>query len=203
VIGVVTSRLKESFHRPVILFSYEDGKAYGSGRSISEFSLIDCLEECKEFFQSYGGHTHAAGCVLALKDMPAFKDAANTFASSRLNDEHLKRKIYIDARIDFTNIDLSLIENYSLLSPFGIGNPKPIFMTKEVVVVGEPQKIKGKHSKLLVKQNGRVFKALGWGREDWAENIQKGDRIDLVYSLQFSFYLGEEEINLSLEDLRR
>jgi len=203
VIGVVTSRLKDYYHRPVILFSYENETAYGSGRSISEFPLIDSLEECKDFFLSYGGHTHAAGCVLALENMAAFKEAINAFASSRIKDEHLKRKIYIDAKIDFADINLSLIENYSLLSPFGIGNPKPVFLTQKAVVVGEPRKIKGKHSKFLVRQNGRVFKALGWGREDWAENIQKGDRIDMVYSLLLSEYLGEEEISLSLEDVRK
>lgn len=203
VIGVVTSRLKDYYHRPVILFSYEDEIAYGSGRSISEFSLIDSLEECKDFFLSYGGHTHAAGCVLALEDMAAFKEAINAIASSRIKDEHLKRKIYIDAKVDFTDINLSLIENYSLLSPFGVGNPKPVFLTQKAVVVGEPQKIQGKHSKFLVRQNGRIFKALGWGREDWAENIQKGDRIDMAYSLLLSEYLGEEEISLSLEDVKK
>jgi single-stranded-DNA-specific exonuclease len=203
VIGVVTSRLKDTYHRPVILFSYEDETAYGSGRSISEFSLIDSLEECKDFFISYGGHTHAAGCVLSVENMAAFKDAINAFASSKIKDEHLKRKIYIDAEIDFTDINFSLVENYSLLSPFGIGNPKPVFLTQKAVVVGEPQRIQRKHSKFLVRQNGRVFKALGWGREDWAENIQKGDRIDMVYSLLVSEYLGEEEISLSLEDVKK
>jgi len=203
VIGVVTSRLKDYYHRPVILFSYEDEKAYGSGRSISEFSLIDSLEECKDFFLSYGGHTYAAGCVLALENMAAFKEAINAFASSRIKDEHLKRKIYIDAKMDFTDINLSLIENYSLLSPFGVGNPKPVFLTQKAVVVGEPQTIQGRHSKFLVRQNGRIFKALGWGRADWAENIHKGDRIDMVYSLLLSEYLGEEEISLSLEDVKK
>jgi len=71
------------------------------------------------------------------------------------------------------------------------------------MVIGEPHKIQGKHSRFLVRQNGKVFKALGWGRDDWAENIQKGDRIDMAYSLQFSEYLGEEEISLSLEDIKR
>ena len=161
------------------------------------------MEECKDFFLSYGGHTYAAGCVLALENMSAFKEAINAFANSRITDEHLKRKIYIDAKMDFTDINLSLIENYSLLSPFGVGNPKPVFWTQKAVVVGEPQKIQGRHSKFLVRQNGKVFKALGWGREDWAENIQKGDRVDMAYSLLLSEYLGEEEISLSLVDVKK
>ncbi len=161
------------------------------------------MDECKDLFLSYGGHTHAAGCVLEIENMAEFKGAINAFANPRIRDDHLKRKIYIDAKLDFTDINLSLVENYSLLSPFGVGNPKPIFLTQKAVVVGEPQKIQGRHCKFLVRQNGRIFKALGWGREDWAENIQKGDRVDMVYTLLLSEYLGEEEISLSLEDVKK
>ena len=202
VIGIVASRLRDLFIRPVLLFAYEDGKAYGSGRSINEFRLIDCLDECKSMFLDYGGHATAVGCVLARENMRLFKKAVNAYASSRINEEHLKRKIYIDLKLDFTDINSCLIDNLSLLSPFGVGNPKPIFLTEKAEVVGEPQEIKGKHSKILLRQNGRVFEALGWGRAEWAQSIQKGDKIDVAYSFQFSEYQGEEKLYLSLEDIR-
>jgi single-stranded-DNA-specific exonuclease len=202
VIGIVASKLKDMFHRPVLLFVYEDGKAYGSGRSINEFPLIECLDEYKDMFLSYGGHSTAVGCVLAQENLIHFKKAANAFASSRMTDEHLKRKIYIDSKIDFSDITSSFVESFSLLSPFGVGNPKPIFMTEEAEVVKEPVKIKGKHTKLLVRQKGRIFEALGWERGDWAQSVQKGDKIDLAYSFQFSEYMGEERMSLSLEDIK-
>jgi len=202
VIGIVASRLKDLFHRPVLLFTYEDEKAYGSGRSISEFPLIECLDENKDLFQNYGGHTMAVGCVLARENMALFKKAVNAYARSRLTEEHLKRKIYIDSKIDFTDITPIFIKNLSLLSPFGVGNPKPIFLTERAEVVGEPQRIKGKHSKLLVKQNGRIFEAMGWERGEWVDIVQKGERIDMTYSFQFSEYLGEEKLSLSLEDIK-
>lgn len=203
VIGIVASKIKELFYRPVILFAYEDGKAYGSGRSIKEFSLIDCLDKNKELFLNYGGHTMAVGCEMARETMETLKKEINAFVASRITEDHLKRKLYIDAKIDFGDIDFSLLEILASLSPFGLGNPKPLFLTEEAVVVAQPKKIQGKHSKFLVKNNGRTFEALGWGRGEWADQIFAGDRIDLVYTLQMSEYLGEEKLNLSLEDIRR
>lgn len=202
VIGIVASKIKDIFHRPVLLFSYEDSKAYGSGRSIREFSLIECLDRCKDFFLSFGGHTLAVGCEIEREKISILKEALNEFAHSRLTEKHLKRKVHIDAQIDFADINFSFIEKYSLLSPFGIGNAKPIFLTEKVEVVTKPQKIQGKHSKFLVKQNGRIFEALGWGRGDWADIIRRGESISLVYSLYFSQYLGEKKLSLSIEDIK-
>jgi single-stranded-DNA-specific exonuclease len=202
VIGIISSRVKDIFYRPVILFAYEDGKAYGSGRSISEFSLIDCLNECKDFFLSYGGHKQAVGCVLRQEKMNSLKKAINSLADERISDEHLRRKMYIDAEMDFNLLDLNFFEKYFLLFPFGIGNPNPIFLTEEAEVISKPQNIQNRHSKFLVKHKGKTFEALGWDKADLAKKIQKGDRVDLVYSLQFSRYLGEEKFSISLKDIK-
>ena len=203
VIGIVASKLKDFFYRPVLLFAYEDAEAHGSGRSISEFPLINCLDECKNLFLDYGGHAMAVGCTLLRENVSLFKSAANAYASSSISDESLKRKIYIDSRVNFSDIDSSFIRNYSLLSPFGVGNSTPIFLTEGAEVIREPQKIKDKHCKIILRQNQRVFEALGWEKGDWALKVKRGERIDLVYSLQFSEYLGGETINLSLEDIKK
>ncbi len=203
VIGIVASKLKDFFYRPVILFVYEDGKAFGSGRSTTEFSLIDCLDNCRDFFLNYGGHMLAAGCVLAQEKMKPLKEAMNSFASSRITDEDLRRKISIDTRLDFSEINYSLLDNFSLLPPLGVGNPKPIFLTEKAQITSHPQKLQGKHAKFLVRQQGRTFEALGWERGDWAENFQQGNQVDLIYSFQFSSYLGEERLCLSVEDMRK
>ena len=97
VIGIVASKLKDHFNRPVILFAYENGKAFGSGRSIPECPLIDLVEGCRQYFLSYGGHRLAVGCSLKTEDMPAFKAAINELAAPRISDEDLKKKVRIDA----------------------------------------------------------------------------------------------------------
>ena len=202
VIGIVASKIKDVFYRPVILFAYEDGKAFGSGRSIRDFSLIDCLDKNKDHFNNYGGHTMAVGCELAHKEMANFKDHINAYAQTRITNEQLKRKINIDARVDFTDINLAILEILSILSPFGMGNPKPVFLTEKAEIVAPPKKIQGRHSKFLVQKNGKIFESIAWRKSEWADELNAGDRVDLVYSLMTSEYLGEERVTLSLEDIK-
>ena len=203
VIGIVASKLKDFFYRPVLLFHYEDGKAHGSGRSISEFSLIRCLDECREFFLDYGGHTMAVGCVLMRDRLDLFKQKVNRVVQERLGDEELRRRIRIDAPIDLAEIDRSFIENFHRLAPFGVGNPKPVFLTRGVEIMNSPQLIQDKHLKFMVRQSGRTFEALGWDKAGLLPEIQRGNRLDLVYSLQSSTFLGEEMFSLSFEEMKR
>ena len=202
IIGIVASRLKEAFCRPAILFSYEDGKAFGSGRSISGFSLINCLNDCKKFFLTYGGHELAAGCTLSRDDLPGFKQAANAVASSQIKDDQIKRWIKIDSALDFSDITGSFLDYFSLLSPFGVENPQPVFMTRDAEIINPPQRLKGRHVKLSLRQGGRIFEAVGWEKVGWADDVHKDDRVDLAYTFQFSTYLGEEKLSLALEGLR-
>lgn len=203
VIGIVASKIKDVFYRPVILFAYEDGKAFGSGRSIRDFSLIDCLDENKNLFHNYGGHTMAVGCELAHREMANFKGHINAYVHPRITEEQLKRKIRIDARIDFEDINRIVFDILPMLSPFGLGNPKPLFLTEEAEIVAQPKKIQGKHCKFLVQKNGKIFESIGWRKGEWADDIWAGDRIDMVYSLMTSEYLGEERVTLSLEDIKK
>jgi single-stranded-DNA-specific exonuclease len=203
IIGIVASKLKDFFYRPVLLFTYEDGKAHGSGRSISELSLIDCLDECREFFLDYGGHTLAVGCVLNRDKLDPFKQKVNGVVQEKLGDRDLKRKLRIDAQMDFPDMDVSFIENFLRLAPFGVGNPKPVFLTKGVEVISPPRLIQDKHLKFLARQGGKTFEALAWEKAEWLPEISRGDQVHLVYSFQSSMFLGEETFSLSLEDMKK
>jgi len=202
VIGIVASRLKDLHNRPVILFSYKDGKAFGSGRSIREFSLIDCLEDSRGLLLNYGGHRVAVGCELRMEDLALFKSTASAFAQERISEQDLKRKLHLDAKIRFRDIDAGFVDWLALLSPFGVGNPKPLFLTEGAVVVRPPQKLGERHSKFYFKDDGLIFEALAWQKGEWADIIKAGDSVDLVYSLQFSQFSGEERLSLSLEDIK-
>jgi single-stranded-DNA-specific exonuclease len=203
IIGIVASKLKDFFYRPVLLFTYEDGKAHGSGRSISELSLIDCLDECREFFLDYGGHTLAVGCVLKIDQLAPFKQKVNGVVQKKLGDRDLKRKLRIDAQMDFPDMDVSFIENFLRLAPFGVGNPKPVFITKGVEVISPPRVIQDKHLKFLARQGGKTFEVLAWEKAEWLPEISRGDQVHLVYSFQSSMFLGEETFSLSLEDMKK
>ena len=202
VLGIVASKLKDCFHRPVILFAYEDGKAFGSGRSIPDCALIDLVEGCRKYFLSYGGHRLAVGCSLKTEDMPAFKAAINELAGPGISDEDLKRKIRIDAELGLESIDAAFLEHYARLVPFGVGNPKPVFLGEGLEVVDAPKTMQGRHVKFRVRRNGRSFPALGWDKAGLAGRIGRGDRVDLAFTLHVSRYLGEEEVGLAIEDIR-
>lgn len=202
IIGIVASKLKDTYSRPVLLFAYEDGKAQGSGRSISELSLIECLDACRDVFLDYGGHPLAVGCVLPRERMGLLRERINRVVDERLRIEDLQRKVRIDSRLSLNEIQASFINVYLRLAPFGVGNPKPVFLSEGVEVASPPRILKNKHLKFLARQDGRMIEVLGWNRNNWAVEIHQGERLDIVYSLQSSTFLGAEKYSLSLEDIK-
>ena len=202
VIGIVASKLKDRFNRPVVLFHYENGKAHGSGRSIPEVPLIELLDDCKGHFLSYGGHRLAVGCTLPTAGMAAFKAALNPLAEALISEDSLKKKIKIDGPLEFSAVDERFMAAFALLVPFGVGNPKPLFMADNVEVMSDPQVLQGKHLKFLARQDGRVLEALGWDKADWRHLLRRGSRVSLAFSIMTSEYMGESRTNLSIEDLR-
>ncbi len=202
IIGIVASKLKDTYSRPVLLFAYQDGKAQGSGRSISELSLIECLDACRDVFLDYGGHPLAVGCVLPRERMGLLRERINRVVDERLRIEDLQRKVRIDSRLSLNEIQASFINVYLRLAPFGVGNPKPVFLSEGVEVASPPRILKNKHLKFLARQDGRMIEVLGWNRNNWAVEIHQGERLDIVYSLQSSTFLGAEKYSLSLEDIK-
>jgi single-stranded-DNA-specific exonuclease len=126
----------------------------------------------------------------------------NEYANIHLKDDDLKRKLNIDTRIGFHEIDRSFLVHMNMLQPFGVGNPKPVFLTENVEIWGIPKRLKGKHSKFLLQNGGRIFDGLGWQKAELTDFFNKGDRVDIVYTLQTNTYLGQDRLSLSLEDLR-
>jgi single-stranded-DNA-specific exonuclease len=202
VIGIVASKLKDRFNRPVVLFHYENGKAHGSGRSISDVPLIDLLEGCRRHFLSYGGHRLAVGCTLATAEMAAFRETLNPLAEASISEDALRKKIKVDGPLDFPAVDERFLAAYALLVPFGVGNPKPLFMADNVEVISDPQVLQGKHLKFRARQGGRAFEALCWDKSDWRHIVHRGDRVSLAFQILTSEYLGRRDVSLSVEDLR-
>jgi len=202
VIGIVASRLKDMYHRPVMLFAYKNETAFGSGRSIKEFSLINCLRNSSRLCASFGGHPLAVGCEIHQSRFDEFRKEMNAYADSEILDTDLKRKIKIDVKIDFRHITPSFLEEIDLLKPYGVGNPKPIFLSENVCIASRPKLLKGKHSKFMVTKDKRFFEAMGWRRKDWAEVFEKGDMADIVYSFSHNEYLGKRRLNFVLHDIK-
>lgn len=202
VIGIVASKIKELFYRPVILFAYENGQAFGSGRSLPDLSLIDLIDQCSSLLINFGGHEQAIGCTLNQSELQAFKEKINSLAAEKITDDILQKKLLIDSRLSFSAITPSFLEFYTRLLPFGVGNKRPVFVAEEVDVLGEPVILKNRHLKFWARQGGRVFEVLAWDRAGSRAELKRGEKLDLAYSLQVSDYRGKKQVHLNLEDAR-
>lgn len=193
VIGIVASRLVEIFHRPTILVALGDGLGKGSGRSIPRFHLYDALCSCAGHLVKFGGHRHAVGLSLEEASLECFANGFNAVASNVLTNEYLIKELRVDMEIPHEGLDESLGEVYELLSPFGMGNPEPIFVLRNVRIM-KKRILKERHLKLQIATAGREVEAIGF---DMAE-AEIGERMDMVFTPEINRWNGRKRLQLRL-----
>lgn len=199
VVGIVASRIAELFHRPVILFAFEDGTGRGSGRSISKFHLLDAIKSCAGHLIRYGGHSHAAGLSIAEEELERFALSFEEAAAGALDADALVPTVPYDVELSAAQIVESLVLELERLKPFGMGNPEPVFLLKGAEV-SESRVLKGGHLKLKLSCGGRSFDAIGFGLAD--RDLSSG-RVDLLFSPGINVWKGKSLLQLVVKDLRR
>jgi len=202
VIGIVASRLVERFHRPALVLSSDGALCQGSGRSIPGFHLLDALDHCRDFFVQYGGHAQAAGCTAPIDRCPALADRLNEYAARTLAPEQLLPSVRIDALLSIEQLSLELTRELDRLAPFGIGNPFPVFASKDVAIAAGPWVLKEKHLKFQVKAHDCPLDVIWWKNGKAYEALSRGSRVDLAYSLTRENYQSRETLLLDVRDLR-
>jgi single-stranded-DNA-specific exonuclease len=205
VIGLAASRIAEKLYRPTIVLSIKDGYGHGSARSIANFHLLDALDTASELFEQYGGHAAAAGMKIKAENIDALRTRLNLHAASTLSDEQLIPQLAIDALVTADTMDLKLVEELSLFEPFGAGNPKPIFLTRGLRLLGEPFIMKDKHLKLkLADEAGKAFEAVWWDgvERSLGQTLKPNSRIELAYVPEANSWQGNTRLQLVVEDLR-
>jgi single-stranded-DNA-specific exonuclease len=201
VIGIAASRIVERFYRPVILIALDGDTGKGSARSIPEFHLYNALKECDHILESFGGHKLAAGLIIERKNIEKLKTKFNEIANNKLRELELVSKVFVDQELSLTKIDKALLNSLDAFNPLGLGNPKPVFLAKNVQVVGYPKILNNKHLKFKVRENNKVMSAIAWHSEELFNSIATGTRVDLVYGLRENEYLGHKEIELNVVDV--
>jgi single-stranded-DNA-specific exonuclease len=205
VIGLAASRIAEQFYRPTIVLTVENGMAHGSARTIGNFHLLNALESCGELFEQFGGHAAAAGMKIKSANISALRERLNSYTAHALNDEELTPKLRIDALVSSETLDLKLVDELSIFEPFGAGNPKPIFGTKELLLDAEPLVMKEKHLKLHIRdRSGKRFEAVWWDgvRKISEQTLTRGTGIELAYVPEANEWQGNRRLQLVVEDLR-
>jgi single-stranded-DNA-specific exonuclease len=202
VIGIVASKLVESFHRPAIVVSIEDGVAHGSCRSIARFDMLGALERCADLFLRFGGHRQAAGFTMEAARVKELRQRVGGYADEILSPEDLMPRLPIDAALPLSSISSAVVQGVCSLSPFGAGNPKPVFCSAGEVVDG-PRRLKDRHLSMTVRQEHRRFRAIAWRAAERAEFIEAHRAgLELAFSLEQGSYQGETYIELTVADVK-
>jgi single-stranded-DNA-specific exonuclease len=213
VIGLIAGRLTEQFYRPSIVFSEGEELSKGSARSVNGFNIIEFIRGFSEYLIDKGGHPMAAGLTVKSKDLKKLRKLMEDKAEKEIKDEILTRKIKIDCELSLKYLNFELYEEIFKLSPFGFGNPEPLFQTNDLVV--ENMKLVGsggKHLKLVLKRSdlnlasnqGRTlnmgFNGIMFGYDN-SLNLKIGDRINVAYNLSLNEWNGNKSVELRIKDV--
>ncbi len=214
ILGLIASRLKDEFYKPILAMGKTRDQITGSGRSIKEFNLIAALQTMPEFFYKFGGHPQACGFSLKSLDvLEEFKAALLEKVAAGVVNVSLTPKILIDAEIaDLSEVNWKLYDLLQKFEPFGQANEEPRYVAYGLTVAGiEPVGQDGKHLRLLLKHHSHlVRKTIGFGLgdtnrypEDWRANLRPGDKVDMVFTISVNEWNGNRELQMMIEDLRK
>ncbi len=200
VVGIVASRLVEEYGKPSIVLSIKGGRIKGSGRSVDGVNLYEVLRGCENLLERFGGHKLAAGLTIKPGNLEAFKESFNRLLRSSFPRGVPKPRIRIDTVLPLSSLDFGFISReYELFSPFGPKNPRPVFLSKDVVVRSAEVFGRG-NVRMKVEHKGRSFQVVGfkWGGWDMAPPF----KCSMAYSISFSDYLGERYLQIEVEDIK-
>ncbi len=204
VIGIVASRLIETYYRPTLVFTQNGNKLVASARSVKEFDVYNALEQCSEFIEQFGGHKYAAGLTLLPKNYKNFKQKFEEVVKSTIDKKSLTPEILIDAELELTEITPKFFRIIQQMAPFGPQNMKPVFKTGAVRDNGYGKQVGGDktHLKLnlIYGADRKTYNAIGFGLGKKI-NLVKND-FDIAYSLDENEWNGVKSIQLLLKDIK-
>lgn len=209
VIGIVASRITEKYNLPAILISFKneghemlENLGKGSGRSIRGFNLVEALGKCSDILLKYGGHELAAGLSVDRCNFNEFKHRMNEYATEAFSSISPERLLEVDCEVSSTEINVDTVNEISMLEPFGLSNPVPMFYTSGMTVVSIIPIGENKHTKLILKKDSKTFVALFFGRPQNTLSLLEGDVIDVVYNLDINNFKNQQTVQLILRDIR-
>ena len=203
VIGIVASRIAEQVYRPTVMIAVEDGIGKGSARSIANFDIYSALKQCEDHLMDFGGHRYAAGLTIQLDKIEEFREAFKSVAAQVLREGNFIRKLWVDLEIALPEITDKLIRLLNEFAPFGPQNMRPVFLSRNLQVVGSPRVVGKNHLKFKVRQGGKVFDAIGFDLGSLHYRLTPGeDNLDMVYVVEESHWNEQVKVQLRVKDLR-
>jgi len=207
VIGIVASRLIETYYRPTVILTESNGFATGSARSVQGYDLYAAIEACSDLLESFGGHMFAAGLTLKKENIRPFMERFEQYVNSTILDEQLVPRIFIDTELSFSEINEDFFKTMSQFQPFGPENMSPVFISRNVFDTGSGRMVgsSGEHLKLDLCQEStgqRSFSAIAFGQANHFEYIKGGNPFDICYSLEMNEFRGNRNLQLNIRDIK-
>lgn len=203
VIGIVASRLIETYYRPTIVLTHSNGYAAGSARSVAGFDLYEALCECSELLEQFGGHKYAAGLTMKTENISAFQQRFEEVVSRTIPEELLIQSITIDAEIDLGSIDSKFYRILKQFEPFGPQNMAPVFVSRNVYTYGAASVLGSKHLKMSIHQDNRTyFNCIGFGLGEYFPFVNTGTAFDICYTIEENTWKEKRSIQLNIKGIR-
>jgi single-stranded-DNA-specific exonuclease len=207
VVGIVASRLIESYYKPTIVLTESNGFATGSARSVDGFDLYEAINECSDLLESFGGHMYAAGLTLKMDNVQKLRDRFEKVVQERITPEQLVPQIDIDAELNFHDITPKFYRILKQFEPFGPGNMNPVFFAENVADNGQGRKVGsgGDHLKLNLIQEENPFDdipAIAFNQGAKFNKITGGNTFDIAYTITENHFRGETTLQLNIKDIK-
>ena len=207
IIGLIASKITEEFYRPTIVLTKTNGVYKGSARSIPPFHITNFLRSLKKYLIDVGGHAQAAGFTIEEKKLNDFVTAAQELSSKLIKDKELERKIEVDIKVPVSKVNLELAKALESLEPFGIANPRPTFLSEDVITNAQLFGKTNNHLKIWLtnvipapclpagrKAGIQSFELIAFNQGEKFKQLSRGEKINVVYSLEINYWGNQEKV---------
>jgi single-stranded-DNA-specific exonuclease len=203
VVGLLASRLMHLYHRPVAAFAIFEGIAKGSLRAKGRFHIVEALDACSSLLVKYGGHQYAGGATLSIENLEAFQALFESQAARCLSDDDLLPSLHADLELPLESMDAQAMAALTQMSPFGEGNPKPLFISRACHLMpgAKPVGDKGEHLKLSLSQGAKIMPAIAFGQAGELAGLDPKRLLDVAYQPEWNDFLGKRELQLQVRGL--
>lgn len=216
VIGIVASRIVDQYYRPTIMINTGNSHfikmkqktnanpvAQGSARSIPGFDILEAIGSCSRHLIDFGGHKMAAGITIETDKIPEFAADLESYAKENLNQNDIAAKLDIDATTSLNELNMETVAKLQMLSPFGRGNPEPVFATKGVRLAASPRRVgaKGDHLQFAVTDNTAAIRCIGFSMGKMEKKLLECEFFDVAYKPNINNYNGNSNVELIIEDI--
>ncbi len=203
VIGIVASRLTENYFRPTIVLTEMDGIVSGSARSVGGFDIYSAIDSCRDLLTNFGGHPFAAGLAMKSENLAEFKHRFEQYVATHILPEQHQPTIEVEAELQFCDITNEFYNVIRHLEPFGPGNPRPIFATRNVCnyrytrAVGQDNR----HLRLDITDRTGAMGGIAFGMGHWVTDLQNGKNVDVCYELGLNTFNGKTSLQMMVQDI--